>query len=341
MLKFIQALMAAALFVAILSIGSAQAQEPDATPALSGLDGGRLGQVTTDDLRLVYQWFGPETGETILLIQGTGAQLVDWPLPLIESLVAEGYGVLTFDNRDAGQSTHLEEAGPPDWLGIFTALAAGEPLPVAYTPREMVQDAVGLLDALDIDSAHIVGASGGAIIAQVLAAERPQRVQSLTLLMANSGNPAYPVPANPERMATVPPVAPPSGSPLDAIVDYRVRVEQALGGSDNPVDEDIIRAHVMRSVERAYDPVAADRQGAAMLAVPHSDMRLMLESIAVPTIVIHGDSDPLLPWQLGEDVANTIPDAEFVLIEGMGHNLPEQHIPQIAGVIVNIARQAG
>ncbi len=201
-------------------------------------------------------------------------------------------------------------------------------MPIAYTAEDMAQDAIGLLDALNIEQAHIVGLSGGAIISQVLAASYPERVLSLTLLGANSGNPAYPLPADPQRLATIPPGLP-AGSPIDEIIEQRLIATQTIGSPDYPTDENVLREQITRAVERSYYPVGSDRQGAAVLAV--------LPTVQAPTVVIHGRADPLVPYQLGEDVANRIPGAEFILVDGMGHDIPVQLVPLIAEAIVTVA----
>lgn len=302
---------------------------------ITGFGDGTLGKVNANGIEIVYESFGSEDDETMLLINGTGAQLIDWPKELIDDLVGRGYRVIVFDNRDVGLSTRFDEAGPPDWVAIFTAMGEGQSSPVAYTAEDMAQDAVGLLDALDIDKVHLVGVSGGAIISQVIAANHPERTLSLTLLMSNSGNPAYPIPADPERLAAILPALP-VGSPLEDIVEQRLSAAQALQSPDYPTDESVLRVWITSAVERAYYPVGSDRQGAAVLAVL-GDMRGILENIQAPTVVIHGSSDPLNPYQLGEDVANTIPGADFILIEGMGHDLPVELIPTIADAIIKVA----
>jgi pimeloyl-ACP methyl ester carboxylesterase len=327
-------LLAMTSLIVLLFTASTQAQDTDGTPTPSGLEGSVVKTVSANNIEVVYETFGSEDRQPILFIAGTGQQLIEWPPDLIDALVERGYYVVIYDNRDVGLSTKLDEAGPPDWVAIFTALEAGEPLLVAYSADDMAQDAIGLLDALNIEQAHILGASGGSIIAQVLAAEYPERVLSLTLLMANSGNPAYPLPADPEQIAIVPPPLP-IGSPTEDIVEQRILSAQALSSPDYPTDETVLRDRISQAVERSYYPVGADRQSAAVLAVL-PDMAVLLETIEAPTVVIHGDADPLIPYQLGEDVASKIPNAEFILIEGMGHEIPVQLVPMIADAITNV-----
>jgi pimeloyl-ACP methyl ester carboxylesterase len=337
MSKLLKFLAITSLTVSVFA-ASVRAQETDVTPTPSGLEGGVVGEVDVNTVTLVYETFGPDDGEPILFIAGTGMQLIEWPVELIDALVEQGYRVIVFDNRDVGLSTKLDEAGPPDWAAIFNALGAGEPLPVAYTADDMAQDAIGLLDALDIEQAHLVGVSGGAIISQVLAADYPEYVLSLTLIAPNSGNPAYPIPANPEHMAAVPPV-PPEGSPIEAFIEQKVVSWQTIASPAYPPDEKTLRDLATRVIERSNYPVGSDRQGAAVLAVLPA-MGTTLETIQAPTVVIHGEADPLIPYQLGEDVANTIPGAEFMLVEGMGHDLPLALVPMIADAIIDVAEAA-
>ena len=265
-------------------------------------------------------------------------QLIDWPIELVRELVRRGYRVVRFDSRDVGLSTHLDAAGLPDWDAITRAGQEGRPPPLAYTLEDLARDAVGLLDALDIEKAHIVGASQGGMIAQLIAIHHPEHVLSLTSIMATSGNPALPLVAKPEVFAEVGP--PPAGDSLDAVIDYEVRLRQALGSPGYPTDAETLRSQAERSVRRAYDPAGSARQQAAATVAHYQDRREELRDVQVPTVVIHGAEDPLVPVQGGREVAESIPNAEFRLIPGMGHNLPEALVPVIADAIVAAASRA-
>ena len=164
----------------------------------------REGKVKANGITIAYESFGPEDRETVLMIMGMGTQLTAWPVELLDELVKRGYRVVIYDNRDVGLSTKFDKAGKPDMEAIFKALEAGKPSPMPYTLDDMANDAVGLLDALGIKKAHIVGVSMGGMIAQVVAADHPEHTLSLVSIMATSGNPAMPFPAKPDEVAKIP-----------------------------------------------------------------------------------------------------------------------------------------
>src|SRR5690606_14282977 len=224
------------------------------------------------------------------------------------------YRVIRYDNRDVGLSTHFDEAGLPDGAAITLALQNGEPAPLPYTLSDMAQDAVALLDALGIEQAHIVGASMGGAIAQLVAIDHPDRVRSLTLLLSDSGNPALPVVAKPEAFEDVPPV--PSAGDREAYVDYEVKTRLALSSPGYPTGEQTIREQVMRDVERAYDPAGLVRHQFVILVDRYENppYRLTnLETIQAPTVVLHGADDPLVPVESAQELADRIPGAELRL----------------------------
>jgi pimeloyl-ACP methyl ester carboxylesterase len=299
------------------------------------------GEVGANDITIAYESFGSVDDETILLIAGTGQQLVDWPLELVTELVKRGYRVVRFDNRDVGLSKHMTEAGLPDAEAIGKALEAGEPAPIPYTLQDMARDAVGLLDALEIQQAHIVGISMGGAIAQLVAIDFPERVLSLTSLMADSGNPELPAIADPEAFATLPP--PPPAEDKAAFVDYQVQTLQILAGSDYPTDEATLRDLVTRSVERSYDGDALTRQQAVSFVghLESASYRLNnLQNITVPTVVLQGTDDPLVPVASAEDIAARVLNAELRLISGLGHDIPLALVPKFADAITSAAERA-
>jgi pimeloyl-ACP methyl ester carboxylesterase len=299
------------------------------------------GQVEANGITLAYESFGSAGDETILLIGGTGMQLVDWPLALVDALVQRGYRVVRFDNRDVGLSTKMTEAGLPDAEAIEQALQAGEPPPLPYTLHDMAADAVGLLDALAIQQAHIVGASQGGAIAQLIAIDYPERTLSLTLLMSDSGNPALPVVANPEAFAQVPPQ--PTTADREAYLEWQVKTAQALAGPDYPTDEAILQERAKRTFARGFDPAGFARQGTAILVdrfVQPSYRLTHLETIKAPTVVLHGSADPLVPVAAAEELAERIPNAELRLLSGLGHDLPAALVPEFVDAIIAAAAQA-
>ncbi|TGE03881.1 alpha/beta hydrolase [Hymenobacter fodinae] len=289
-------------------------------------------------MTLAYESLGNPRRETILLIGGTGSQLTHWSDAFCQALVAKGFRVIRFDQRDCGLSTRLEGAGLPDWPSLMTRLAAGQSVPLAYTLSDLARDAVGLLDALDIRRAHVVGASMGGMIAQLIATTYPTRVLSLTSLMATDGKPGLPPLAKPEVLAQAPP--PPTDPDTAAALVYGVRTRQLLGSPAYPTAEATIRAEVARELRRSCYPAGYQRHAAAALVESQHDRRAQLRTLQVPTLVVHGDADPLVPVAAGQDVAATIPGAEWLLLPGVGHEVPLQVVPVLVDAIAAVAARA-
>ncbi|WP_313950400.1 alpha/beta hydrolase, partial [Accumulibacter sp.] len=267
-------------------------------------------QVTANKLQIEYESLGPLSAPVILLIMGLGAQLSRWNIELCEALVARGYRVLRFDNRDCGLSSKLDQAGVPD---VGAALRGGLPLSVPYTLADMAADCVGLLDALGIDRAHIVGASMGGAIAQIIAATYPQRTLSLTCIMSTSSNPNLPPPTREASQALLAPL--PAARDKESLVEDALRRQLAVTSPDFPSCPQRLRAALADEHERSFHPRGVARQLAAFLA--SGDRRALLQTIAAPTLVLHGADDPLIPVECGYDVAAHIPDAKMQVIQGM------------------------
>jgi pimeloyl-ACP methyl ester carboxylesterase len=266
--------------------------------------------VEANGITIAHESFGSTDNETILLISGTGMQLVDWPIELVEELVQRGYRVVRFDNRDSGLSTKFTKAGLPDTEAIEQALQAGKPAPLPYTLQDMAKDAVGLLDALEIRQAHLVGISMGGAIAQLVAIDFPERTHSLTLLMADSGNPALPVIAKPEAFEGVPPQ--PSTVDRAVFIDWQIKTWQALAGSRYPTDEAALCEGAQRDFERGFDPAGLIRHQTVILVdrFESTSYRLNnLKNIEAPTVVLQGTDDPIVPLASAEDIATRVPDA--------------------------------
>lgn len=292
--------------------------------------------VEANGIEIAYESLGPEDSETILLIMGLGAQLTQWPQPLCDELVRRGYHVLRFDNRDAGLSTKFERGKFPRLPEAFADLAGGKPPFVPYTLFDMADDAIGLLDALGIGRAHIVGASMGGMIAQLIASEYPERTLSLTSIMSSSGNAMLP-PPKPRALGLFFSPAPPV-SHREAVIQRGIKTYQAIGSPAYPTDEAVLRKWVVRDMERAYYPAGVMRQMAAVMT--NGDRRPRLRRIDVPTVVLHGDADPLVPVEAGRDTAANIEGAELRIVEGMGHDIPLQLIDTFADAIVASAERA-
>ncbi|WP_296582140.1 alpha/beta hydrolase [Xanthobacter sp.] len=295
-------------------------------------------RVKANGLDIAFDSFGPLDGEAILLIAGLGVQMIRWPDPFCAALAGYGFRVIRFDNRDAGGSTHLDQHTPPDLGALVASLMAGRRPEVPYTLHDMAADAVGLLDALAIPRAHVVGLSMGGMIAQIMSSEHPGRVLSLTSIMSGTGNPALSR-AEPDVLAMMMRPAPDPVRDEAGFVAHSLAFARRIAGPAHPVDDGAHRRLVLEEARRAHDPRGARRQLAAMAVA--EDRRARLATIAVPALVIHGACDPLIPPACGADTAASIPGAEFLLVEGMGHHVPASLHPRVADAIVRVARSAG
>ena len=265
---------------------------------------------------------------------GLGAQLTVWPLPFVEALVARGFRVIRFDNRDVGLSTKIERAGVPNLYAIVAQQFLRFRPQVPYTVADMADDAAGLLDALGIRSAHVVGASMGGMIAQHLAARHPDRVLSLTSMMSTTGNPMLPM-ASFDAMRAL--IRRPRSQSMDALIAHGMELTRTIAGPGYPMDEEMLRARVRENIERASYAPGFTRQLAAIIA--DGDRRPMLRRLRVPAAVIHGTADPLIPLACGRDTAANIPGARLVELERMGHSLPLELIPAIVDAIAAVTEE--
>ncbi len=293
-------------------------------------------RAAANGIELEYEMIGENGAPAILLIMGLGTQMTRWPSTLVETLAGQGFRVIRFDNRDVGLSTRLDAAGAPDLAAVMTAMLSSGSVPVAYTLEDMAADAVGLLDALDIDRAHIVGASMGGMIAQIVAASHSDRTLSLASIMSSSGNPSLPR-ASDAALALLSATRPDPGDE-EAILDRAVLGAETLGSPGYPVDRAVRRAAAREDYHRAYYPAGIARQTAAIVA--SGDRRALLRQIQVPAVVIHGIDDPLVRIEAGRDTAAHIPGAEMIELSGMGHDLPDALVPTIADAIIANTRRS-
>ncbi|MGA2952545.1 MAG: alpha/beta hydrolase [Caulobacteraceae bacterium] len=294
-------------------------------------------QVKANGLTFEYDITGKDGDEPILLIMGLGGQMTLWRQPFLDKLAAKGYRVIRFDNRDVGLSEKLESLGPPDMGAVVAAYASGQLAPAAYDLSDMAADAAGVLSALGIERAHIVGASMGGMIAQLVAADYPERTLSLTSIMSTTGNRALP-PAKPEAMAVLNTPAPNPHEDMEGYLASALASARVIGSPGYPVNEAEHRAFAASNVQRSYYPVGFLRQYAAVLASP--DRRPKLATITAPSLVIHGEADPLVPVEAGKDTAANIPGAELLLVPGMGHDLPPALYDTIVEAIDRVAQRA-
>jgi len=289
-----------------------------------------------NNLQLECESFGSTDAPAVLLIMGLGAQLLRWNIEICDGLVAAGYRVIRFDNRDCGLSTHFDEAPIPAVGDVIAALRNGEKPAVPYTLDDMADDCVGLLDVLGIGAAHIVGISMGGAIAQLVAAHHADRVLSLTCLMASSGNLALPGPTPEAAAALFAPL--PRDRSRDSIVADGIRRFLVVASPRYPSDGAWLQQLFAREFDRGFYPQGVARQLAAIIA--NGDRRPLLKGIKVPTLVLHGADDPLIPAACGEDIARHVPGARLKLIPGMGHDLPLALTGELVAAIVAVARAA-
>ena len=286
-------------------------------------------------IEIEYETFGKKSDPALLLIMGLGAQLTLWPESFCEALAANGFFVVRYDNRDVGLSTDFGKWGMPDLMGSFAKLMKGEKVDTPYLLDDMAADAIGLLDALGIDRAHMVGASMGGMIAQILAAKYPQRTLSLVSIMSTSGRPGLPM-GKPEAVAMLSAV--PEGPAREQLVAHGMKLRTVIGSPGYPADPTELRALVERNVDRRYYPEGAARHYLSVLASgPRTDL---LKTVKVPTLVLHGADDPLLPVECGRDVANLVPGAKIEVFPGWGHDVPKEMVPKLVQSISAFCKAA-
>lgn len=282
-------------------------------------------------IELVYDTFGDPGAPPLLLIMGLACQMLAWDDDFCAMLAARGYWVTRFDNRDIGLSTKCSQSGVPDVAAMLAQSMKGQPVTAPYTLHDMADDTVGLMDALGIGNAHVVGASMGGAIAQLIAVHHRPRLRTLTSIMATSGAPGLP-PPTPEAMAVL---FTPTPTERSAYIERYIRTWKVLRGPGFPLDEarDPERASQLHA--RGLNPPGVARQLAAIIA--SGSRKKQLASLLVPTLVIHGDADPLVPVECGIDVAHTVPGAKLMVIEGMGHALPIPMWPRLVDAIAEHA----
>ena len=293
-----------------------------------------MASTTANGIEIAYEALGEPGRPTVLLVAGLGEQLVSWHDAFCELLIGRGFRVVRFDNRDCGLSEGFDDAGIPD---VAAGLMSGSLPDPPYTLDDMADDAIGLLDALDVDAAHVAGASMGGMIAQTVAINHPERVHSLTSIMSTTGNRDLPR-GTPQAWQGLlaPPVDP---SDPDAIVERGLMIRRVLQSPGFPAADDVLARRIRQSVERAYRPAGIARQLAAVLA--HGDRRPGLQKLDVPTVVLHGDADPLIPVEAGVDTAETVPGAELRVVEGMAHDFPDALVETFADAITAAADRSG
>ena len=291
-----------------------------------------MSRISVNGLDIEVEEFGDPADPPLLLIMGLGAQMIVWPEELCRQLADAGHHVIRFDNRDVGLSSWFDGAGVPDMEAVFEETVAGRPVESPYSLSDMADDAVGVLDALGIDSAHIVGASMGGMIAQQVAIRHPDRTRSLCSIMSM---PRFII-GDPEVSAVL--MADDPGT-REGRIENGIEGSRLLTGDGFPFDEDRTRTSIEASIDRAWHPEGTARQMAAILA--DGDRTEALRGVTAPTVVIHGTSDRLVLPQGAEETAAAVSGAELVWIDGMGHELPLGAHQQIVDAVCRLVERAG
>jgi pimeloyl-ACP methyl ester carboxylesterase len=285
-------------------------------------------QAAVNGISITYEDKGPRDAPVILLVMGLGGQLTLWPDEFVDALNERGFRTIRYDNRDVGLSTRFDAAGVPNvkWMVVKSML--GLPVRPAYTLADMAADGIALLDHLGIARAHVVGVSMGGMISQHIAARYPERVLSLTSVMSTSGNRRLPR-AKKEAMQVL--ANRPMSGDKEALIAYSVNAARVIGSPGYPSAEDRLQRRVRADFDRGWYPQGVARQMAAIIA--DGDRRVLLKSVKAPTLVIHGEDDPLVPLPGGRDTAENIAGARLLTIPGMGHDLPLALVDTMAEAI--------
>lgn len=292
-------------------------------------------RITANSIELEYDTHGDPANEPMLLVMGLGAQMTLWPIEFVEALAARGFYVIRYDNRDIGLSQKFDGAKAPGMLRqiIFTRL--GFPPRVPYTLSDMAADGIGLLDALGIGRAHVVGASMGGMIAQLMAVEHGDRLLSLTSIFSTTGDPRLP---QADKAAIEPLTNPPDSLDEEVLVEHGIRISNAIGSPGYRPDPELLRQRVIENVRRSVYPEGLRRQVAAIIA--DGDRTERLRSVTTPTLVLHGEDDPLVKVEGGRATAEAIPGARLKTYPGWGHDLPLELVDTLADEIAAHARAA-
>ncbi|HWA01955.1 MAG TPA: alpha/beta hydrolase [Rhizomicrobium sp.] len=280
-------------------------------------------QIRANGLDIEYDSFGRDADPAVLLIMGFSAQMTMWPRAFCEGLAGTGFRVIRFDNRDIGLSTHLSHLGVPNMQEAMAKRFSGQPVEAPYLLEDMAADAAGVLDALNVERAHIVGASMGGMIAQEFAARYPQKTKSLVSIMSTTGRQDLPQ-GKPEALAAI--TMPPASNSREDRIAAGMQVWRVIGSPGYPATEDELRAIVEDAMDRApYDPAGIARQMVAIMASPARND--ILKNVRCPALVLHGADDPLVPLEGGKDTAASIAGCQLVVVPGMAHDFTNALVP--------------
>lgn len=289
--------------------------------------------ISANGIELYYEDHGPTEAPVILLVMGLGAQMIAWPDEFVHGLVGEGFRVIRYDNRDVGLSQRMEHVVTPNLVWTMLKARFGLPLGVGYTLSDMAKDGIGLLDSLGIEQAHVVGASMGGMIVQLMAANHRERLLSMTSIMSSSGAPGLPGPRADIRRQMM--ASRPSGANREEAVAFGAELVKSFSYPDPARPENAHAEMAGQAFDRGYYPIGTRRQLLAIIADGSRAERL--KTITTPTLVIHGGADPLVPKDGSIDIARHVPDARLEIIDEMAHDLPPSQVDRMVGLIAGHA----
>lgn len=287
--------------------------------------------VKANGVEIAYELHGNPDAPVILLIHGLGMPMTSWPMEMVNELVEAGYQVLRIDNRDQGRSEKLHHLPMPNMVWQVIKLKLGLKINPPYALTELMQDTIGVLDALNIEKVHIVGVSMGGMISQLVAINAPSRVASLTSIMSTTGNPKLP---QAEKHVISHLMSGPKSAAEEDIIQYHMKTWKLIGSPKYPTTDEDLRAYVKGQLDRGISPAGTQRQMLAIIATPNRYKEL--GQLSMPVQVIHGSDDPLIPVAAGKDTADAA-KGTYHLVEGMGHDLPKQLQSQICAWITEQA----
>ena len=289
----------------------------------------------SNNLQLCYEDFGDPTKPVLLLIMGLGCQMIDWPTPFCQALADQGFRVIRFDNRDIGLSDKFGKSRAPSIVKLILYSKLRLPFTVPYTLTDMAKDAIGVMDALNIEKSHIIGASMGGMIAQLVAAHYPKRVLSLTSIMSSSGKRSLPGADREVTKAMTKKSAKTAGQALT----NAMQLWRMIGSPDYQPSDEELKNKLVTTAQRSTYPAGYIRQMAAI--IKNGSRVKLLKSLKTPTLVIHGKADRLIPVECGIDTAKHIEGSRLELFEGMGHDLPKELQARLVELIANHTLHAG
>lgn len=287
-----------------------------------------MSRVLGNNVEIEYECIGSSADPPLVFISGLGGQMTFWDKELCQGLAEQGLWVIRFDQRDSGLSTRFEQAHTPPVLQMLLAALQGEPVDAPYTLNDMANDAIGLLDALGVQAAHVVGLSLGGMIAQVVTLCHPSRVLTLTSIMSGAGD-LHAMMGDPAALSAV--FQPAASADREANIERSVAMCRTFNHPSFPFEEERLRRWAAQAYDRSFYPEGTTRQILAIVA--SGSHQEQLQAIQQPVLVIHGSRDPLIPLAAGQSIARAVPAAELLVIEGLGHELPLAVWPQVLGAI--------